>query len=278
MSRILTIAALAMGTGMGPLQAQTLEGDVALSFGNAPFFNTDDDEERISEPGYRVSGWIGTRFGDWRVFADANLYQRNIGSNDFDEYAPEGASSFGLHFGRSFGPAYAGAFIGQNRFQGSDASITNDYISGDLYGLEGEYDLGNMAVFGQFGRADMVGDAGDTQFVGSFARVGVSATIDKLTLTADFEKGNSPDIFEDSGDYGDYRAIGVVVDYQVTDRVIATMSYENMDIIANTEDNGTDEYYALGIRIPFGAGTGKRNNLTTTYRPGLASAWAEALD
>lgn len=207
-----------------------------------------------------------------------NRFRRDIGDQDYSSYAPEGADSFGLHFGRDFGPAYVGAFVGRNRFQGEDASSDNGFVSGGLYGLEGEYTMGSVAFFGQVGKADMVGEEGDTQFVGRFARIGVSASVDKFTFTADFEKGHSPDIFEDSGDYGDYRAIGVAMDYRISDRVIASFSYENMDIIANTEDNGTDEFYAIGIRIPFGASTGKRNNLTTSYRPGLAAAWAEALD
>ena len=51
-----------------------------------------------------------------------------------------------------------------------------------------------------------------------------------------------------------------------------------MDIIANTEDSGFDDFYSIGIRIPLGPEPGKRNNLTTSYRPGLAAAWASTLD
>lgn len=278
MKKLIVTTAIAAVAGFGQVNAQTLEGDVSLSLGVAPFFNTDDDEEHIRENGYRLSGWVGMRFDDWRVFGDVNRFRRDIGDEDYSSYGPEGADSIGLHFGRAFGPAYVGAFLGRNRFQGEDADSDNGFVSGKLYGLEGQYDLENVSFFAQAGRADMVGDDGDTEFVGRFARIGVSATVDRLTLTADFEKGNSPDNFEDSGDYGDYRAVGFAVDYRVTDRVIASISYENMDIIANTEDNGTDEFYAVGIRIPFGKADAQRNHLTTTYRPGLAAAWAEALD
>lgn len=251
---------------------------MALSFGSAPFLNSDDDDERLNESGYKLSGWVGTNFGDWRVFGDLNVYNRDIGAEDFDDYAPEGAKSIGIHAGRNFGPAYVGAFIGQNRFQGYDAATFGDYVKGDLWGIEGQYSMGSFDLFAQIGRADMVGDAGDNAFDGNFQRIGISGTFDKLTLTAEFERGKSPDIFEDNNDWGKYRAFGVAVDYQISNRVIASLGYEKMDIEANTEDNGYDEFYSIGIRIPLGASTGKRNNLTTTYRPGLAAAWASSLD
>lgn len=271
-------AALLIAAATGQAQAQGFEGEVSLSFGKAPFFSTDDDEEQLSEPGYKVSGWAGTTFGDWRVFGDVNVYNRNIGDEDFDSYAPEGARSIGLHVGRNFGPAYAGAFIGRNEFQTDDSPSGNGYVSGKLYGLEGQYDLGTVSFFAQLGRAEMIGDVDDVAFIGGFQRIGVSANIDKVTLTADLEQGRSDNIFEDDGDYGEYRSLGVVVDYQFSDRVIGTLSYENMDVLANTEDNGYDNFYGIGVRIPLGTATGKRNNLTTSYKPGLAAAWASNLD
>ena len=275
-TKICAAGVLLLAAGMA--NAQEFQGEVALSYGNAPFLSTDDDDERLSETAYQLSGWAGVDIGDWKVFGDIGIYRRSIGDEDFDEYAPEGARSIGLHFGRNFGSAYAGAFIGRNKFQSDDTPSGNDYVSGKLYGIEGQYDMGAVSVFAQIGRADMVGDEDDVAFTGGFQRIGVSANVDKFTLTADFEQGNSPNIFEDEGDEGDYRALGVAVDYQVTDRVIGTVSYRTMDIIANTEDSGFDDFYAIGVRIPLGAATGKRNNLTTSYYPGLAAAWASTLD
>lgn len=263
----------------GAAQAQEFQGEVALSFGKAPFLSTDDDDERLSESAYQLSGWAGASFGDWKVFGDINVYNRDIGSVDFDSYAPEGARSIGLHFGRSFGAAYVGAFLGRNEFQSDETPSGNDYVSGKLYGIEGQYEMGSATLFAQIGRADMVGDEDDNAFTGGFQRIGVSMSVDQLTLTADLEQGRSPDVFEDGGgDWGEYRALGVAVDYQFSERVIGTMSYRNMDVVANTEDNGFDDFYAIGIRIPLGAATGKRNNLTTSYYPGLAAAWAATLD
>ena len=272
------LLALALIVGSGGAYAQTFEGSVALSYGNAPFLSTDDDDERLTERGYKASGYLGATFGDWRVFGDINVYNRSIGDQDFDEYAPGGASSLGLHAGRNFGNFYGGAFVGKNRFQGTDAMTTNDYVSGSLYGVEAEYSMGAISVFGQLGRAKMIGDAGDTEFTGKFGKIGIAATLDRFVISADFEQGNSPLNFEDAGDEGDYRVLGLAIDYQITDRVIGTLSYEKMEIIANTEDSGSDEFFGIGIRIPLGATGAKRNNLTTSYRPGLAAAWAETLD
>jgi hypothetical protein len=183
-----------------------------------------------------------------------------------------------LHFGRNFGAGYAGAFIGRNQFQSFDTPSTNGYGSGRLYGIEGQYVMDGATVFAQLGQAKMIGLPGDEAFIGRFGRIGVSASVDKLTLTADLEKGSSNDMFEDEGDYGDYRSLGVAVDYQFTDRIIGTLTYETMDIVANTEDSGFDDFYGIGIRVPLGTAPAKRNNLTTSYKPGLAAAWASVLD
>lgn len=264
--------------GGADAEAQAWEGEVALSFGRAPFLNTDDDDERLSESAYSLSGWAGARFGDWRIFGDANLYRRDIGAQNYRDYAPEGARSLGLHAGRSFGPVYVGAFVGRNWFQGESADTTGGYVSGDLYGLEGQFETGPLTLFGQIGRADMVGDPGDTAFDGRFARIGASVAVDRIGMTFDYETGRSSDIFEDDGDAGEYTAAGFALDYAVTERVIATVGYTRMDITANTEDSGYDEFYSVGVRIPLGSNDGRRNLLTTTYRPGLAAAWAETLD
>lgn len=273
----MTVAAMIV-LAAGAARAQEFQGEVALSFGKAPFLSTDDDDERLSEPGYQLSGWAGASFGDWKVFGDVNVFKRDIGDNDFNSYGPEGARSIGLHFGKSFGTAYVGAFIGRNEFQNDDTPTGNDYVSGKLYGIEGQYEMGGATLFAQLGRADMVGEEGDVAFIGGFQRIGISTTIDQLTLTADVEQGKSSNIFEDDGDYGDYRALGLAVDYQFSPRVIGTVSYRKMDVVANTEDSAIDDFYGIGIRIPLGATAGKRNNLTTSYYPGLAAAWAANLD
>lgn len=261
--------------------AQGVSGDVELSFGVAPFLSTDDDSERLSEGAYELRASVGTQFGDYSVFGDVSYFNRNIGSEDFDDYAPGKAGALGIHAGRDFRGVYAGAFVGMNMFQGDDASSTNGTVNGTLYGIEALYEMGNVTTFGQLGYADMVGDGTDTAFTGTFARVGVAAEIDRLTFIAEFEGGRSNDVFEDDGDWGEYSSLGVTMEYDISDRVIGTFGYDMMRITANDEDHGTDEYISLGIRIPFGGNSesrAPRNLLTTTYRPGLAAAWAENLD
>lgn len=287
MKTTLGLVMLALAALPSLANAQTIEGDVALSFGRAPFKSTDDADERLAQQAYKASGWVGTTFNDWRVFGDLNIYRRNLDGEDYEDLAAGGARSFGLHFGRNLGPAYVGAFWGRNQFQGDNSPDFNGYVSGKLYGFEAQYDiaatgmvptLSALSVFAQAGRADMMGDGTDTGFAGGFGRLGVSASFDKLTVTVDYEKGRSDNVYEDEGDWGTYAAMGLAVDYQFHDRLIGTFGYEKVKLTANTEDNGYDEYYSLGIRIPLGASTGKRNNLTTSYRPGLAAAWGETLD
>jgi hypothetical protein len=276
--KMLAVALLAAAAA-GQAGAQSFEGEVALSFGKAPFLSTDDDDVRQEEQSYGLSGWAGVNLGDYRVTADVNAFTRSIGTEDFDEYAPGGARSYGLHFGRTFGAAYAGAFLGRNEFQSDDTATGNGYMSGKVFGVEGQYDLGAISVFGQIGRAELRGDDfNDNGFIGNFQRLGMSATLDKLTLTASVEQGRSPGLFEDGGDWGEYRVFSLGADYQITERLIGTVGYRTMDITANTEDSGYDDAFAVGIRIPLGASAGKRNNLTTSYYPGLAAAWAATLD
>ena len=52
----MTVAAMIV-LAAGAARAQEFQGEVALSFGKAPFLSTDDDDERLSEPGYQLSGW-----------------------------------------------------------------------------------------------------------------------------------------------------------------------------------------------------------------------------
>lgn len=45
----MTVAAMIV-LAAGAARAQEFQGEVALSFGKAPFLSTDDDDERLSEP------------------------------------------------------------------------------------------------------------------------------------------------------------------------------------------------------------------------------------
>jgi hypothetical protein len=52
MNKTVFAVALSVASLAGQAQAQEFEGDVALSFGQAPFLSTDDDDERLSESAY----------------------------------------------------------------------------------------------------------------------------------------------------------------------------------------------------------------------------------
>lgn len=258
--------------------SSAFSGAIGLKFGQMDFDNSDDSVEEDGLDVVGLNGHLRMDWDAWSVFADVNTIRRDIGDEDFESFAPEGATSYGLHFGRNFGNLYAGAFAGQNRFQGSDSGSTNGYVTGDLYGLEAEYKVTPaIAVFGQIGKADMVGDDGDTAFDGNFYRLGASATFDRFGVALDYEEGTSDDIFEDDGDEGDYRSIGIEGSYLITSNLTATLGYEKMDITANTEDDASESTITIGLSYAFGAQT-SRHNLTTTYKPGLAAAWAETLD
>ncbi|WP_319824599.1 porin [Thalassovita sp.] len=275
---LLIACAFTMATFAAAAQAETVfSGDLGFSAGVNSFSNSDDSEE-ASESTFSLNGNVRADMGVWAAFADFNYVRRDVPQDDWDDYLPEGASSLGLHFGRHFNDVYAGAFIGKNWFQGDDSSSGDGYVDGTLWGVEAEYMLSpNTALFGQIGMADMVGDDGDSEFDGHFVRIGMAHTVNKLTLAMDYEFGRSPDIFEDSSDWGEYKAFTVSAEYQFKPRLIGTFSLSQMDITANTEDSGDETVVEVGLKIPFGA-TYKRNNLTTTYRPGLAAAWAETLD
>ena len=266
-----------MPATMAPESA--FSGGVGLKFGQMSFEQSDDSVDESDLNVFALNGYLRYDWNAWSVFADVNSVRRDIGDEDFDEFAPEGAMSYGLHAGRTFGSFYAGAFVGQNRFQGDDADVFGDYVSGELYGLETEYRFNEAgAVFAQVGRADMVGDDGDVAFDGNFYRVGASYQFANFGVAVDYEAGNSPDIFEDEGDGGgDYKAYSIEGSYEVRPNLTASFGYERMDITANTEDDGSEDTITLGLAFAFGPKT-DRHNLTTTYKPGLAAAWAETLD
>lgn len=172
---------------------------------------------------------------------------------------------------------YYGGFIGQNRFQGDDASSANGFVTGNLYGLEVQHEAGFGNVFGQIGQADMVGDGTDTAFDGTFFMIGAEIPFAGGSAIARLERGTSPSVFEDEDDSGTYERIDLVYERQFGSRVYGSLGAEFTEFAANTEDSANETTFRVGLRIPLGSDA-KRNNLKTTYMPGLAAAWAETLD
>jgi hypothetical protein len=251
---------------------------IGLKVGQLSFEQSDDGEEDDGISSVGLNGFVRMDWNAWSVFADVNSVRRDIGDEDFDDFVPEGATAFGLHAGRNFGNLYAGAFIGRNWFQGDDADQDNGYVSGRLYGLEAEYRFSAVgAVFAQLGDAEMIGEAGDTAFDGRYYRVGGSYSFGKFGVAVDYERGTSKEIFEDEGDEGDYRAYSIEGSYDFGNNLTATLGYQTADYRAYTEEDGSESTVSLGLAIAFGDRS-DRHNLTTSYQPGLAAAWAETLD
>lgn len=255
-------------------------GEGYIGAGSSDYVNTDDSEaDSLSHLSF--GGVAGFDYNGFRAYIDGHGLRRSLESGqDFDDYAPEDASSYGLHvgyeFNPAFGPLYVGAFVGRNEFQGDDASSTNGTVSGDLYGIEAEAMLGNTSVFAQIGSAEMIGDGTDTAFDGRFYRVGAAHDFNHFTVVGDFEWGTSPDVFEDSGDWGEYTSFGVTFETPITDAVYGYLALNRTEITANDEDMARETRVELGVRFNYGPRT--RTNLTTSYNPGLAAAWAETLD
>ncbi|QMU59582.1 MAG: hypothetical protein GKR98_16170 [Boseongicola sp.] len=266
--------------GITPNVAKAFEftGGVELGYSQTDTGNSDDGEN-LSLNGPSGSAFVTVGLEDWRATLDVNHIGRSLPAGDaFDSYAPENATAYGLHIGRQFGSAYFGGFYGKTRFQGSDAATFNGYVDGDLYGIEASQDLSFGSIFGQVGQAKMIGDGTDTAFDGLFFRVGVNANLgNQINLITGYERGSSPGIFEDEGDSGSYERFDLTAEYPFGDRVIGQVGFQMTDFQANTEDLGSETTIRVGLRIPLGK-TSRRNDLKTTYLPGLAAAWAEVLD
>ncbi len=263
-----------------PANAQAnISGSAGFSIGMMGYTQTDHDEGAIVG-NFAFDGNIGFSLGNWDLMLDVNSISHRDNRGDFDHYAPWGVTSFGLHAGRQIGNAYIGGFVGGNTFQGDDASTTNGYLTGTLWGIEGQVEPASMSgvsLFGQLGRANMVGDAGDTAFIGSFARFGADYDAGNgFGFAVAVEFGRSPNIFEDSGDWGEYR-LATIEGRLERGNVIYSIGGEMGQFTANTEDFATSNRLFLKATIPFGPKP-KRNLLKTPYGPGLAAAWAETLD
>ena len=263
-----------------------VSGSLEVMVGSSSFANTDDI---VSDRLKSSTGAADVRidWDEWRLALDLNHIRNDVGSNDFDDYAPASATSLGVHMGKSIGQTYFGAFYGKNRFQGLGFQAPTrvpGYQTGTLYGLEFEQSTSFGSVFGQYGEAKMIGEGpvvgspgNDTGFEGSFYRLGMHWEFTSVDLFASYEAGESTSIFEDDGDSGSYNRISVETEYPVAEHMIMVFGLEMTEFEANVEDSASETRLTVGLRVPLGEHRG-RNNLKTPYMPGLAAAWAETLD
>ncbi len=280
----LKVASVACVIGLASYQAAVAEavisGEFGLSFGPSVTHSTDDSDNRVGSFAFALDGSVSARFNGWVGTFDASTTRRGLKGEYFRDVAPSAVNSAGLHFGREFGANYVGAFVGMNWFQGGTGGSNSANRGGTLYGVEASVAVtDSFTAYGHIGRADMIGDSDDTQFVGPFIRLGVADQItDKVSVAAEVEAGSSPHDFEDGGNSGEYMVLTLSGDYEFKPQLIGTISISSMRIRANTEDTGQDSQINFGLRIPFGETQNNRGNLATSYRPGLAAAWAETLD
>lgn len=264
--------------GWGAMAHAEMSGELGISAGGMRYSQSDDSENN-SLLSYGINGHVRFMTGPWEFKLDGSWLQHKDDRGDFDQYAPWGVGSYGIHAGRNFGPGYVGIFGGGNSFQGIDASSINGYVTGTLYGVEARYapsSIAGLTVFGQVGHADMVGESGDTAFNGNFYRVGAQAASGAYAFMLAYEHGRSSNIFEDLGDWGEYDLVTAEGRYKAG-RFIYAVGAEHGVFTANTEDNGSSTRLYAKIIIPFGEAP-KANLLKTPYGPGLAAAWAEVLD
>lgn len=269
-----SIAAIALGSSA---HAEGFSGGIS---GDARFQSVDNTDDNISgDRGVALSFSAYGRYdiNNFSVFGDLNSTLQDMNTS-VEEYAGA-AQSAGLHFGyNGESGIYLGAFVGLNRFKADSAKGGYGSDFGRIYGVEGQFEVTDaMTVYGQVGRAKMVGDPGDTAFIGRFSKLGVNYRLGDMTLLGSYETGYSPDIFEDSGDWGRYRVFSMGAERALGNGLIGTVSLNRSTWVANTEDSGGGNSISVGVRMPLGGAT-TRNNLTTSYNPGLAAAWAEALD
>jgi hypothetical protein len=256
-----------------------ISGEIGFAAGSSFLTNSDDGVDGESALTFALDGRLSLTGNDWVATLDAYAMDREDGGLDFEQFAPGRIASVGLHLGRDLGPHYLGVFVGQNYFEGRTGSADSS-LDGNLFGIEAAYALSDtILAYGHVGQAKMVVEAGDVAFDGTFWRIGAEVAInERIDGRLEFEGGESPDIFEDGGDSGDYFVVTLAGEYAFSERLIGTVSVSRMEITANSEDAGRDTQVMLGLRVPFGREGRDRGNLSTSYRPGLAAAWAAALD
>jgi hypothetical protein len=249
-----------------------LEGGLWLSNVN----QTDDTINQFFVGGYgalAASFMIAPQF---MLMGDAQAEAR--GTSTFDE-APRTVIVLGGHALYTMGVGAIGVFAGTGT-----VDMDGDWPWGSIYGVEGTFNVGQTMFLGQVGHANIQPSPGDEAFIGWIARVGAlhSMSPDKAVLV-DLGFGHSPNIFEDSGDWGTYFSWGVKFVKHVPQfqNMFLTLAYDGMSVTANTEDSGIEHSIRVGLAIPLGGATTAAEvarPLATPMGPFRAAGWAGTLD
>ena len=291
------IAVLAAGSAMllAPAYAQPQSetgllssGDVRAGFGLRGCRNTDTDagagdcgRHPAAEIGGRWSFPLGNSFS---LQLDAE-YERNWNMHDQSHQVAK-VPSLGLHASyRDPSRFLLGAFGGHTGTE-VDANSGSHRTKGPFYGVEGQFYVNRVTVYGQVGKAKINNyNSGDNEFKGRFETIaGRFFPTDDSMIQIAYGHGHTNN-FEDKGDWGTAKEYSVLGTMRVTQSMplYGFVKYKHGKYIANTEDVGKDKALMIGVSWLFGAPSllaqdRRGATLSTPMLPGRAAGWSQALD
>lgn len=257
-------------------------GSVGAGFGVRDCSNTD-DESCGSHTAYDLTGRVSIPFATSYAVQLDGAFERYTSPKDKDNQVTK-QNTYGLHLSYRNPDRYlAGVFVGYGQGE------IDDKTQGKMIGIEGQYYFDRVTLYAQMGHANInnIPDS-DNQFKGHFTTLAVRYfPSDDLMLQAGFAYGKSPSGYEDLGSHQwgkakDYFLEGKmrVMDSQP---VYGIARFQHSTYVANSEDDGSESRFMIGISYDFGAPTlyaadRRGATLATPSLPGRAASWAEALD
>jgi hypothetical protein len=235
-----------------------------------------------------------TVFGGYAsAFANASLTDAvTLGVDLQGEFLPTVASPFDDHTATFEGAIGANLVYHANPVSfgvfgavGKTNSTVNDdglgFMGGGVLGLNVSEDT---LLYTQVGYADIRVDQIDSGFSGWFADGGViHAFSDQFAVRVAGAYGYASINYEDPGDWGSFWDVGIKGAYALSDTspIFLTASYNYSQFTANTEDDGHEHNFKLGVSIGFGGTTKAKDTFNpygTPLLPFRSAAYAEVLD
>lgn len=256
-----------------------LTGSVGADIGVRHIQNSDDGDSG-SYLAYGANGKFS--FPVWRGFSlqlDADYEKYNV-----PEYNVEMQKSVTLHASYRNPDQYlVGMFGGYAKGKADN----EDAVSGDFYGIEAQYHLNRVTLYGQIATAEVDNyDDSDNIFEGKYYTVAARYfPSDDVMLQIAYELGESPDDFEDDGDRGRITSFSASGEMKLLEAlpIYGAVTLAVNDIQANDEDDGDETVLMFGVKYYFGAQSLFANNrrgatLDSSLLPSRAAAWASTLD
>ncbi|RST86440.1 hypothetical protein EJC49_10670 [Aquibium carbonis] len=267
-----------------PVVESRIKGAFEIGGSALRFSNTDDDVTDTLWGGYASA------------FANVDVTPRLIWSSDlqfellhlsddeeWDENAPNLVAVAGSSLNVRLGHSTIGAF-------GSFGTPSQyDEAEDQSFGWTGGVLLthaftADTTLTGHAGWADIRVDDDDNGFTGYFIGGSViHGFSDGVALAVAGGYGHANEGFEDDDGSGHFWNVGIKGAFKVSSDlpIFATASYDYRDYTANTEDDGNEHAFRLGLAIALGgAGTAKDtfNAFQTPTMPYRAAAWGAVLD